>query len=162
MLRRPHIIPLLGLVSLVAAGCRTQTSTTPAPTPVSTPPTTNLSLRDSRALPILLQPTDRPVVQGRLPLVYLAETDGQLKVIDIQAGKILGVFKVRSGEIVRVGTGGITVGRNSLLRQTLASELYAISVVPPETNLQASQEKINTIDITPSAQTTDPTTTGGK
>ena len=102
----------------------------------------------TRSLPILLQPDLRPVVQGELPLVYLVESAGQIRVTDVLAGQDLGVFAVRSGQIVRVSTTGVVIGTTRVVDGPLAGGnqpgVFAITVVPPITNPTATQERINT------------------
>ncbi len=134
-----------GLYISTQSGCVKTSDSKQQSTPQTLPsdrfPTTNTIV--TRSLPILLQPDLRPVVQGGLPLVYLVESAGQIRVTDVLAGRDLGVFAVRSGQIVRVSTTGVVIGTTRVVDGPLTG-VFAITVVPPITNPTATQERINT------------------
>ena len=142
---------VVGTISVGLVGCRIGDS--PEPQPQFAPnrqPTTTVSERRTRPLPMVLQPTNRPVVLGELPLVYLVEGDCTLRVTEVASGRVLGEFKAASGQIAYVSSNGITVGRTKVLAMPLEGQ-YAISVVPPFPLGQVEIEHIRTIEITPSA-----------
>jgi len=139
-----------GLYISTQSGCVKTSDSKQQSTPQTLPsdrfPTTNTIV--TRSLPILLQPDSRPVVQGGLPLVYLVESAGQIRVTDVLAGRDLGVFAVRGGQIVRVSTTGVVIGTTRVVDGPLAGDnqsgVFAITVVPPIPNPTVTQERINT------------------
>lgn len=101
------------------------------------PPTTQPTPRESSTpLPQVLQPVSRPVIVGRLPedgfLVYLVESDGPIRVANIDSGEEIVTFNAKAGEIVRVNPRGVALANQPVIGATLAPGNYGIYKLPPQ------------------------------
>jgi hypothetical protein len=96
------------------------------------PATTQTS--SQRPLPVLLQPEQRPVVQGPLPLMYLVEFDTTLRVVDQSTGQIVASTAAPSRSILRVAATGVYLGTQQLAAGPLQSRSYAIELVVSDQN----------------------------
>ena len=86
-------------------------------------------------LPPSLQVISRPVTTGRLPqdgfIVYLIESDGPVRVANVDTGEDITIFDARAGQIVRVNSRGVTLANQPVIGATLAPGTYGIYKVPP-------------------------------
>ena len=108
------------------AGVPSQYSAAPvlqAPAPSSTPVAPEL------------RPISRPVVVGRLPedrfLVHLVDSDGPVRVANVETGEEIVTFDARAGDIVRANVRGVTLGGQPVIGAALAPGTYGIYKVLP-------------------------------
>ena len=107
----------------------------------SRPATTQLSSHSVSPVPAGLETTNRPVVQGPLPLIYLVEADGMLRVRNTESGEEIVTFAVKAMQIVRVETMGVMLANKPVIGANLSQGNYAIEVVNPDSNAVRSTQK---------------------
>lgn len=104
------------------------------------PATTQVSTQDIAPVPPAIQISDRPVVKGPLPLVYLVEADGTLRVRNVDTNEEIITFPVKASQIVRVESKGVLVANKSVIGATLVPGTYAIEFVYPDSNAVRSNQ----------------------
>lgn len=126
------------------------------PTVTTQPVTTEQRSERTMTLPPALQPNNRPIVQGPLPLIYLVESDCDLRVSNLTTGEEIITFPAKSMQIVRVESRGVMLANEPVIGAQLAAGTYAISLVSPTGDeVRATQSRTQTV-IPP---TTGPATT---
>lgn len=128
-----------------------QTEVAPADdvTATSRPATTQLTSEDVRPVAPQLEIANRPVVQGALPLFYLVETDGVLRVRNVESKEEIITFPAKAMQIVRVESAGVMLANEPVIGATLAPGTYAIEIVPPNANSIRSTQKREGIPTRP-------------
>jgi hypothetical protein len=123
------------------------------------PSTTQQTYNSSQQVPLSLQPTHRPVVQDQLPLIYLVESNGTIRVSNVDTGEEIITFPVKESQIVRVESKGVLLANKQVIGAQLAPGTYAIEMVPsdsvPAGMLQSSQTVTRAV---PAAVAKPPTT----
>ncbi len=138
--RAARPIVLVACAAIVLAGCslfRSQEepqSATATDSPTSRPATTRISHQDVSLLPSDVQTDNHPVVRGPLPLVYLVENDGTLRVRNAETDEEIITFDAKRNQIVRVESRGVFVAGKSVIGANLAPGKYAIEFVYPDAN----------------------------
>lgn len=143
-----HFLVLAGCAALLVGvpGCSwwnrvTGASDSPSDDLATTrPATTQFSTQDLAPVPPALQNTNRPVVQGPLPLVYLVEADGTLRVRNVETTEEIITFEVKMSQIVRVETRGVLVANKPVIGANLAPGQYAIEFVYPDAGAVRSNQ----------------------
>lgn len=79
------------------------------------------------AVPGALQPMNRPIVQGPLPLFYLTEQAGAMKITNADTGEEITTLDVKASQILRIETRGVTLGDELVLGAKLAPGTYAVT-----------------------------------
>lgn len=79
------------------------------------------------AVPGVLQPMNRPILQGPLPLIYLTESPGTLRITNVNTGEEIAVVDVKAMQILRVEGKGVVLANETVLGATLAPGTYAIT-----------------------------------
>lgn len=105
------------------------------------PATTQMSDISVAPVPSNLTPANRPVVQGPLPLFYLVEQTGTLRVRNTQSGEEIISFDARATQIVRVDTSGVFLANKPVIGANLVPGNYAIEVVPSTAGIQSTQQR---------------------
>lgn len=78
-------------------------------------------------VPGVLQPMNRPILQGPLPLIYLTESAGTLRITNVDTGEEIAVLEVKPMQILRVESRGVILGSDVTLGATLAKGTYAVT-----------------------------------
>lgn len=129
------------------------------PNATTQPITTEQRVERTSTLPPALQPTNRPIVQGPLPLIYLVESDSDLRVTNVTNGEEIITFPAKAMQIVRVETRGVMLANEPVVGAQLTPGTYAISLVNPDGNeVRATQSRTQTV-LPPPTPTTAPAPT---
>ena len=133
-------LTLAGVVSCVMVGCKNN-----EPQPVDSNASMDIndqtivessnvtrydpsSPEQSRRLDLQIQPSEnRPILQGKLPLVYLIEDNAGLCVVD-QNGNAIASIDGKSGWVLTVNGGGVFLGQKKIGTVTDASAVYSIQL----------------------------------
>ncbi len=139
ILARLTLVAACGFAVTASTGCswwQSLTGTGPqpddvakAPRATSRPATTQFTTAEVTPLPPNLLTENRPVVQGKLPLVYLVEANGTLRVRNTQTNEEIISFDAKATQIVRVDTKGVFLAGKSVIGATLIQGEYAIEFV---------------------------------
>lgn len=106
------------------------------------PVTTRESWSSAQPLPQALQPTNRPVVQGQLPLIYLVESECTIRVTSVSSGEEIIAFPAKASQIVRVEPRGVLLAEKPVIGASLAPGEYAIEIVQPNLGVVRSSQTI--------------------
>ena len=106
----------------------------------------------SGAVPGVLQPMNRPILQGPLPLVYLTENTATLRITNSDTGEEIVVLDVKPMQILRVETRGVVLGSDVVLGATLARGTYAVTPLADTAGVVRTQQ----VHIRPVMPTTKP------
>lgn len=94
----------------------------------ATRPVESTDVRTSTGnVPGVLQPLNRPIVQGPLPLIYLVESPMTLRVTNVETGEEITTVDVAPPQILRVESRGVILGTDVHLGATLAPGTYALT-----------------------------------
>lgn len=144
---RLALIAACGVVFSTSAGCswwRSLTGQDTSPgtaTPTSRPAATQSTFSDVAPVPPALAPENRPVVQGPLPLIYLVEANGTLRVRNVRSGEEIITFAAKASQIVRVDAGGVFLANAPVVGANLLPGEYAIEMVPPTDGIRTTQQR---------------------
>lgn len=120
-------------------------STTEAQRVTTQPATTQLSGESITPLAPVLQQTSQAVVRGPLPLVYLVEADGTLRVRNVETSEEIITFDVKAAQIVRVDTKGVFLASKPVIGANLAQGTYALEIVSNSNGVRSSQKRTGVI-----------------
>lgn len=134
-------LTLVGVVSCTMIGCQSHEQQPPESTAsydindqsvIETSSVTRYdpsSPEQSRRLDLQIQPSEnRPILQGKLPLVYLIEDNANLCVVD-QNGNAIASIEGKSGWVLTVNDRGVFLGQKKIGTVTDTSGLFSIQHV---------------------------------
>jgi hypothetical protein len=127
--RRIVAIATLGLAAGTGCSWFRSSDTTADNEPIK-PSTTQQTYSSSLQVPLALQPGHRPVVQDQLPLIYLVESNGTVRVSNVDTGEEIVSFPVKESQIVRVESKGVLLANRQVIGAQLSPGTYAIEMVP--------------------------------
>lgn len=126
----------LACVATIAGGCawfgksEEPTDSTSDATQLTTKPsTTQLSGENISPIAPVLQQASQAVVRGPLPLVYLVESDGTMRVRNVGTNEEIITFDAKAAQIVRVDTRGVFLASQPVIGANLAQGTYALELV---------------------------------
>ena len=120
--------------------------------------TTQQSYNASAQVPQSLQPGHRPVVQDQLPLIYLVESNGVIRVTNVESGEEIATFPVKESQIVRVEAKGVLLANKKVIGAQLAPGMYAIEMIPAGEVSAGMLQSSQTVTRSVPAATTRPAT----
>ena len=158
--KKYRLIVASGTVGLMlAGGCGMFRSAEDVDNEPIKPSTTQQTYNSSQQVPLSLQPAHRPVVQDQLPLIYLVESNGTIRVSNVDTGEEIITFPVKESQIVRVESKGVLLANKQVIGAQLSPGTYAIEMVPSDSVsggvLQSSQTVTRAV---PAAAAKSPTT----
>jgi hypothetical protein len=120
--------------------------TAAAPHATTRPATTRITASNLTPTPPNLMPTNRAVVQGKLPgtapLLYLVDSDTSLRVRNVGTDEEIIRFDAKAGQIVRVDVTGVYLANKPVIGANLAPGEYAIDIVPPgDGGIRSTQQR---------------------
>gem|GEM_PF-6800951 len=95
---------------------------------------------ESRRLEVQIQPSEnRPILQGKLPLTYLVDSDMTLSVTDA-TGNMIASAEAKSGSILTVSARGVYLGRKKLGNVKDTAGIFSIYYIPPPDFIQETNQ----------------------
>jgi hypothetical protein len=159
--RPARLIAAIAAAGLAAvSGCSMfHTSSEADATEPLKPSTTQQTYSSAQQVPLALQPGHRPVVQDQLPLIYLVESNGTVRVSNVDTGEEIVSFPVKESQIVRVESKGVLLANRQVIGAQLAPGTYAIEMVPEGAATSGIMQSSQTVTrAVPAAAAKPPTT----
>lgn len=103
-------------------------------------------------VPGVLQPINRPILQGPLPLIYLTETAGTLRITSVATGEEIAIVEVKPMQILRVEPRGVVLAGEVAMGATLTPGLYAITPLADNAGVVRTEQ----IRVRPTVPTSQP------
>jgi hypothetical protein len=122
------------------------------------PSTTQDSWSSNQQVPQALQPVNRPLVQQKLPLLYLVEDEATYRVTNVETGEEITSFTAKPPQIIRVESKGVLLENKTVLGAALTPGTYAISKALPQDagSLRVTQTHTRPVPATRPAQNPKP------
>ena len=116
---RPVTLPAIAILALLGACSERQPVPPPETTPASAP-VEDSPFRYRAPAPVRQNP-DTLLTSGRLPLAYLSDTGGAIRVVNVTARQVLVTQTVPPGTLIGVSASGVVVASRKVLAGPLPS-----------------------------------------